>query len=180
MAGLNISDFNIQEVSWDDARSEIYTFNPELVEICDQINLSKEHSLFKLNYRYGDIIINKGKLYLPRNNHDLIAIDDVSVPSYISKSLNYSHIPLSLITHGTNEVFVDVKDGIIPLNFFTTGNLFGLFEIMDMRNGISSQPIWSVSAGGRSVFMLPRIADMVGHNRIKKEFGIKRTTTNAF
>lgn len=41
-----------------------------------------------------------------------------------------------------------------------------------MKYNDRTKPVWSVSAGGRSVFMLPEISDIDGHNRIEKEFEI--------
>lgn len=173
MTILNVSTFKIEELSWDQIHSEVYKLNPELATICNQLNLGSEHSLFKLHYPYGSTIVDNGIFHIINGSNILIPIDDPTVPSYIQEKLNYCSIPLSLILEKTNEVFLEVKDNIIPLNFLKAGELFGLFEIINMvKYDNRAKPLWSISAGGRSVFMLPEISDIDGHNRIKKEFGI--------
>ncbi|XVN42830.1 MAG: hypothetical protein RCG15_00490 [Candidatus Rickettsia vulgarisii] len=172
MTILNVSTFKIEEFSWDQIQSEVFKVNPELAAICNQLNLTPEHTLFKLCYPYGATIVDKGKFHIANANNVLVPIDDTSVPSYLQEKLNYCPIPLSLVLQNTNEVFFEVQGNVIPLNLLKVGELFGLFEVMNMKYDDKTKPVWSVSAGGLSVFMLPEISDIEGHNRIKKEFGI--------
>ncbi len=165
--------FNLQEVKWGEVRDEIYKVNPELAEKCDQVNMYNQYSLFKIWYPYGATIVNEGDFGLPTRDGKIISLKNPSVPESLREQLSYSLIPLSVIIHNSSEVFVNIKNRIVPLNFLLEGELFGLFEIMNifMQTPILHPPVWSVTAGARSVFMLPRISDMIGHNRIQKQFG---------
>lgn len=170
----NLDDpiINVEEVCWDDVRDEVYKVNPELAEICDQISPGKHYTLLKIRYPYGSKIVDKGEFNLPLTNSELLSVNDRTMPLSIRKKVNYSPIPLSVILENNTEVFVETKDGAIPLNFFQPGELFGVFESMDFLTDHQSSPVWSVTAGARSVFMIPRITDSIGHNRMRKEFGI--------
>ena len=75
-----------------------------------------------------------------------------------------------MVLSSSNEVFVETKRRVVPLNYFLPGNLFGVFEVMNQLTNNFSEPMWSVTAGARSVFLLPRINDAIGHNKIRKEF----------
>lgn len=164
--------FDIQETYWEDIREEVHKLNPELAKICDEISPSKKYPLLKLSYPYGATIVDQGQFCLPSQTGELIPLKDSRLSSGLRESLNYSSIPLSLILHNNAEVFVEAKERINPLNFFEPGDLFGVFESMDYLTHTTSPSIWSVTAGARSVFMIPRITDKIGHNRIRKEFGI--------
>ncbi len=164
--------FELKETYWDEVRDEVYKVNPELASICDELSPGKKHPLIRLSYPYGSTIVDKGEFYFPSQDNELISIKDNRLSKEIKERLGYSSIPLSLLLHNDSEVFVETNNRVTPLNFFKPGDLFGVFESMGCLTDISSDSIWSVTAGGRSVFMIPRITDKVGHNRIRKEFGI--------
>jgi hypothetical protein len=166
------STFDMEELSWGDVRDEVYAVNPELAKICDQINPGKKHTLLKIRYPYGSKIVDKGQFNVPSIENGLISLKDSRVPLSIKKNLNYSPIPFSLVLDNNTEVFVETNERVIPLNFFEPGEVFGIFESVSFLTDTPSNPIWSVTAGARSVFMIPRITDKIGHKRIRKEFGI--------
>jgi hypothetical protein len=170
---LTECSFEFEETCWEDMRDEVYKLNPELAKICDEISPGKEHTLLKIKYPYGATIVDKGEFHLPSTAGELISLQDDRVPSIIKKKLDYCAIPLSLLLHNDAEVFVEAHNRITSLNFLKPGNLFGVFESINYLTDTSSDPTWSVTAGGRSVFMIPRITDKIGHNRIRKEFGIR-------
>ncbi|MBP9691885.1 MAG: hypothetical protein KBD90_00955 [Alphaproteobacteria bacterium] len=170
---LKQSSLFLEETCWEDVRDEVRNLNPELAKICDEISPSKKYSLLKIHYPYGATIVDKGQFRLPAANGSLLSLKDDRVSEDVKKKLNYSSIPLSLILHNDTEVFFESHDRIILLNFFRPGNLFGVFESISYLTNTPSEPMWSVTAGGRSVFMVPRITDKIGHNRIRKEFGIR-------
>jgi len=161
----------IKETYWDEVRSDVARFNPELAKICDEISPGKEYPLLRVRYPYGATIVDKGIFHIPYKGN-LVPITHFDVPMHLKEKLRYSPIPFSLVLHNDIEVFVESGERIIPVNFHKSGNVFGAFESMDLLANIQSNPIWSVSAGARSVFMLPRITDKIGHNRLRKEFGI--------
>ena len=171
---LTDDSLDLEETYWEDVREEVYKINPELAKICDDISPGKKYPLLRLSYSYGSTIVDQGEFCLPSSTGELISIKDARVSSFLQEKLSYSSIPLSLVLHNNTEVFVETNERINPLNFFKPGDLFGVFESMGCLTGITSEPIWSVTAGARSVFMIPRITDKIGHNRIRKEFGISK------
>lgn len=164
--------FDLRETYWEDVREEVSALNPELAEICNEINPSKKYPLFRLNYPYGATIVDQGQFCLPSLTGKPFSVKDSSLPSFLRENLNYSSIPLSLVLHNNTEVFVEVNERVNPLNFFKPGDLFGVFESVDYLANTTSTAIWSVTAGARSTFMIPRITDKIGHNRIRKEFRV--------
>lgn len=163
---------DLHETYWEDVREEVRALNPELAEICDEISPSKKHPLFRLSYPYGSTIVDKGQFCVPFSTGELLPIKDARLPSSLRESLSYSSIPLSLVLHNNTEVFVEANERLNPLNFLRPGDLFGVFETAECLSSLISTPLWSVTAGARSVFMIPRITDKIGHNRIRKEYGI--------
>ena len=166
--------FNLEEVKWAEVRDEVYLVNPEFADKCDSINKFNKYSLFKIKYPYGASIVNKGEFCLPTIDGKTISIKDEKVPEYLKNKLTYSYIPLSLVLNNSSEVSVKIQNRVIPLNFLESGELFGLFELMNVLTDIfvTDTPIWNVSAGARSAFMIPCISDTIGHNRIRKKYNL--------
>lgn len=171
---------DIKEVTWNEVKNHVELINPELALICNRINVKKNYSLFKVRYPYGTNIVENGLFNIPVvKNSNVIPINDIQIPNYLKSKLDYCNIPLTLILHNDSEVFIESSDRIVPLNFFRAGDLFGVFEIARMFAKINFNSVWNVSAGARSVFMLPKISDKVSHNRIRKEFGINCEIPNS-
>lgn len=176
-------EFDAQEVVWDNVRDEVRAVNPELAALCDQINPGKKYPLFKISYPWGAHIVEQGHFQLPVKRDGLVSLVDSHVSDGLKQKLGYCSIPLSVVLHNKNEVFVETNDRIIPLNIFKPGDLFGIFETMNLLTQSAlpaTSPIWSVTAGGRSVFLLVRVSDAVGHRRLKKEFGIANEVPTNF
>jgi hypothetical protein len=165
--------FNLEEIKWSIIRDEVYKVNAELAEKCDNFK-HKDYSVFKISYPYGVSIVNNGEFCLPTIEGKIIPINDDRVPEYLKKNLTYAHIPLSIITHNSSEVFIKIQDRVISLNFLVPGDLFGLFELMNLlhRTSTTDVPVWNVSAGVRSTFMIPSISNTNDHNKIKKKLGV--------
>lgn len=111
-----------------------------------------------------------------------ISINDIRIPESLKQSLAYSSLPLACIINNSCEVFVQEEQRIIPLNFLETGELFGLFELMCSltQTSIVHKTIWNVSAGARSVFMLPSVSNVISYRRIYKKFNINDCVSKEF
>lgn len=165
---------NLEEVKWDDISDNVYKINPQLAQKCDHINMHNKCPIFKVKYPYGLPIIKGGEFYLPTLDGRMISIKDEKVPASLRQSLVYAHLPLACIINNSSEVFVEEEQRIIPLNFLKAGELFGLFELIDSlaQTAILRQPIWNISAGARSVFMLPSISNVISNRRICKKLNV--------
>lgn len=155
-------------LSWLDVREEVRKVNNVLFEIIEQISPNQKFPLYKIKYKHGEKIVSKGTFQLPS------VTKNYSLPHNIQKDLNYCAIPLSLLLNKDSEIFTEIQSRIIPLQYLYPGQLFGLFEALSPYpySIQDPKPIWSVAAGARSVFMLPKISDIVRHNRIKREFHV--------
>lgn len=167
--------FAVDVVEWSEIRNEVKKVNPELGRIIDQISPDKKHKLLKARYKFGDKIVDEGKLNLPTLHGEIVPIDSPYVSTALKNYLDYSAIPLSLILEKSNEVFVTAGERVIPLNYFMPGDLFGLFEAIDLIQAVA-KPRWTVTSGARSIFMLPRVTDDVGYKRIRRNYNINIET----
>lgn len=163
--------FNCKQILWDDIKDEVLHLNPKLAEICDEVVLNsginkQQLYLYRIKYPYGAKIVDNGNFCLPQTDKEL-------QPAYdkVKENLNYCPIPLCLMLHNCSEVFVETSCRVVPLNFFTPGELFGVFEIVELLANDIQKPLWTVTSGARSVFMLPKITDKTGYSRINKKFG---------
>jgi hypothetical protein len=168
---------NIKKVSWKTIKSEVKTINSSLYKAIEQAKPSTKHILFKAKYKFGDLITENGVMNLPSSDGTLLPITSELVPPDIKNKISYRSIPLFLILKNSCEVFVDMNTRTIPLNIFNSGRLLGIFEAHDFLTNRISDPIWTVSAGGRSIFMLPGLADNQGFNRLRRyyELSLKKT-----
>lgn len=161
-------DFNAEELTWGDIRNVIQQTNPELFRIIEMLSPDNSLTLIKARYPYGATIINKGTLCLPHQSGVTISIHNATVSPHLKTKLGYSAIPLGLPLNKACEVFVSHGQRVIPLKVITPYWFFGLFEVTALLSGVPNAPIWSVSSGMRSIFMLPKIADKQGYTRLKK------------
>lgn len=162
---MAISSESIQRLSWKDIRADVSAINKNLFDIIEEINPSEHYSLYKVRYPFGAKIVDKGKLSLPNQESNF---------DTISRELNYAAVPLALIINKSCEVFIENKQQIIPLNLLSSAQLFGLFEVLAKQtNTESKQPPWSITAGARSIFMLPKITDMNAHRRVMREYKLQ-------
>lgn len=165
---MSSSTFDIQEVQWEEVASDIKKHNRSLFDALEACSLSPQHTFVKACYPYGAKIIDNGILHLPHKTGASVPVSSADIDEKLKKKLSYSAIPLAFLANKASEVFVNKKERPIPLKLLSPGQLFGLFEIADLLSGIKGKPIWCVSSGARSLFMLPKIADKVGYQRIKK------------
>jgi hypothetical protein len=171
---------NIEPLLWEEIKSEVKAVNKTLYEIVEKAKPTTKHLLYKVKYKFGDLITENGVLNLPDSHGVLIPITSNLISPEIKNPISYRSIPLFLVLKNSCEVFIDMDTRTVPLNVFYAGNLLGLFETHDLLTNRPSDPIWTVSAGGRSIFMLPSLADNQGINRLRRfyDFSVKETPSH--
>ena len=165
----------LEEICWNDVRKRVEAYNPTLCKIIDNLNPAKKLTLFKAKYSYGDEIIKKGKLHLPYNK-SLLPIDSKDIPSHVSTKLGYNlgTNPVSMVLHNSIEIFMLIEQRTIPLyGLISPGKIFSTSRILSVNTPFSPPFLWDMTAGARSIFMLPRISDYVGHSKIMQEFNVQ-------
>ena len=163
---------SIKEGSWSDFRNEVKHVDLELFNIIEQISPDKSYKLFEVTYRYGEKITDLGTICLPDKQGCSIRLDDPSLPNAYRDQLGYCPTPLILQLTRGSEVFLDTGERTIPINIFTPGDLYGLFEALMPLTSCPIVPCWSVTAGARSVFLGAKVTDALAHKRLRAEYEV--------
>ena len=168
---------NIEIISWDQARKSVKAAEPELADIID--NWQARHSFIRVRYNYGDKVLKGGVLHLTDKDGISHPIHSAAISEEIKQQLSYSNMPLGIITAGSNEVFLETDERVIPLALFKPGVIMGLWESLDDKASYFPKQIWDVTAGARTIFMLPSISQRVSHEQLKKHYGVKRSAPSS-
>ena len=160
-----------KEVGWDEVKDQVKLYNSAIHAAIEKASPKSDFKLFSARFLFGDLIVDRGILNLPIAN-ELLSIADPTFPAVVKEELGYSRIPLFLILNKSAEVFVATSDRAIPLDIFKPGNILGLFETLDAFFNVSANPIWSVSAGARNLFMLPKISEASGLKKLRSQFNL--------
>ena len=164
---------NIEIITWEEARKSVKAAEPELASIIE--NWQARHSFIRVRYNYGDKVLKGGILHLTDKDGISHAIHSTTISQEIKEQLSYSNLPLGIITAGSNEVFLETDERVIPLAFFKPGVILGLWESLEEKESYFPKQIWDVTAGARTIFMLPSISQRVPHEQLKKHYGVKRS-----
>jgi hypothetical protein len=76
-------------------------------------------------------------------------------------------LPLGILVKGSTEVYRDFADRIFSLGFFTNGLNIGIYELF------GPPAPYSLSAGARTIFMIPKISEMGAHRKLKYVFNVR-------
>jgi len=166
----NAPKLAIERLSWQEARN-VFSVEPELQTIIDE--LSPDYPIFKATYPFGSIIFHKGVFFLPASNGNTIPINDPSIPSPIKEQLGYNTLPLGLLpgTAGT-EVYSELEDRVFSIGYFEQGLHLGIWE------ALAPPTPFTISAGARSLHMLPKITDAAGHKRLRQIYNVTSPPPN--
>lgn len=102
----------------------------------------------------------------------LYPITSSRVPESIRNQLLYSNVPLGVICKNGTEVFLEDQERVVSLAFFNPGVILGLWEALESPLSYFPKRVWEVSAGARSLFMLPKISQTGLHEKLKKKYGV--------
>lgn len=165
----------LEEVKWKDVREAVRKVNPEFAEIIDKINPGNKFVLYKARYPFGSYIIDSDQFYLP-NEGKLIPLTDPRIPKKVQLDLGYNDtgIPLGINLTHSSELYLKSKDRIIPFGLLTKGRIFGLWVALQHNLRYSGIKMWSMVAGTRSLFVLPKITDTLSYKKLAKARGIKQ------
>jgi hypothetical protein len=164
---------DLEKLTWNQGRKYIST---ELASIIDELDPSSRFSLYKAKYTYGDMILKKGDFYLPSQKQGcLIPFKSEEVSNKIKEDLGYNagSNPVSLVLTNTLELFISLPDRIIPFSIIKPGKIFGLWNVLDKE--VSHYPetfLWEMTAGARSIFMLPKISESSANAKLRSLYHI--------
>lgn len=156
---------DIQSISWLEVREQLLKVNPSLTEAIDSISPKDRCPIYKASYRFGESIIDKIGLKLPFNG-TLLNIDDPLLPLQIREDLNYARLPSMVCLNKTAEMFVKFNERIFPIHLFEPGVMVGAWELLDKAHTVYQHNIWRIVAGARTLFLVPKVTDQVGHTKM--------------
>ena len=151
----------ISELTWKTARHLVADADPVLCSLIDEINPSEAFKLYKIHYRYGDTIYAHGAFYVPDTQGASIPIMASNAPDFVKEGLSYQSMPLGFIVKKSIEIHRVFGKKISPVAHRSHGLELGIWEMF--------APIVPniVTAGARSIFLLPKISDKVHHSRLR-------------
>ncbi|PCI39873.1 MAG: hypothetical protein COB50_00585 [Thiotrichales bacterium] len=166
----------MQSTSWSRIRNEVIKVNPDFAKIIDNIDPGDNFTIYKVIYPYGSEVLKRGLLHLPNKDGRLVPFNSPSIPAQVQQDLGYSlgSNPVSVVLKNSMEVFVDLGSRIASIyKMVEAGDLFGLWKLINPKK-VPRHPkfLWDITAGARSVFMLPKISDIERHLRLCREFSI--------
>jgi hypothetical protein len=175
MSGL---EDGLVKVFWGDIREEVHKVEPIFASIVDELAPNHSFPLFLARYRYGELIADHQSAFIPSNNGDVVRLSDASVSEDVSKNLGYGQdsLPMGLVLEKRIEYFIDLgREGItIPWLIYEPGNFFPFTTILGKKAKYNYMPngLLAISAGARSVFMLPNIGCYGNHVNLQRDYGV--------
>jgi hypothetical protein len=166
----------LETVLWDDVKERVRSLDPKLADAIDAFNPGSAHPLFKATYPYGAEILKDGMLQIPNQEGKLIPLDHADVPSAISDALSYNYFsnPVTFILNNSLELFFIHEDMIVsPSGLLKPGALFGTSLVLNFEFAGHPQFLWSIVAGSRSLFMLPKISESMGFQKLNKTYNLQ-------
>jgi len=170
----------MEELSWGQIREEFSKVNPVFAKIIDELSPGPEYTLFKCTYPFGAEIMKRGVLQIPNEHGQLVSLKSSEVSADIKDKLNYNgwSNPTSVILKNSAEIFCNTEKGTVFLPVLTAGlnvgTVSGIWLILNSnKSPYTPIFIWDMTAGARSIFMLPKISEALKYNKLKKMFALK-------
>lgn len=174
----------VETLNWSQARKVLCGLNKELTDIIDELNPSKRHVIYKVRYPYGSEIVKNFTFHLPDHDGQLVSIEEIKVPSILREDLgyNYKSNPIGILLNKSIELYIEMDNRIVPFGIITPGEVFGLWKMLDVYPLSHCPPrfCWGMTAGARSIFMLPQISEANAHSKLRKEFHINADKPKGF
>lgn len=172
-----------EELTWASLRPAMMALNPELGAIFDALSPTDQYTFFKFKYQYGDQLLRQTELYLPTTSGGLISMSRPSVSRRLKESLSYNFgsNPVGMLLKNSMELFIPLRDRVVPFAMIKPGRVFGAWKILD--ENISYHPTgfpWGMAAGARSIFMLPKISETIAHGRLSKKYQLRAEKPHSF
>lgn len=170
---------NLEKLSWKQVRDDVIKVNPDFAAIIDELDPNDEHWVAKVTYPYGSLVMQRAVLQLPNSQGDIVPITDHSLSSEIREGLSYNldSNPVSLVLKNSFEIYLPLEDRTIPVSgLIKPGSVFGAWRVLDPMKTEHPAFIWDMSAGARTVLMLPKITEELKYKKLRKVLDI---TSNA-
>lgn len=160
-------------LTWQNAKPEIAKINPELSEIIDTLDPDDSYKMLKVRYPYGSFLLQEGRFILPTIKGEYLPFDDPKHDELVQKEFSYLNtIPLGVLLNRSAEIYLRANHQITPFSLIRRGYIISIWNLLEPQDSCDRGNLWNIVAGGRSVFMLPKVTDNLSHKRLQKEYGI--------
>lgn len=162
----------LEEVKWRDAREAVKKVNPALARVIDKIDPSDKLPLCRARYPFGSKIIEKGMVFLPPKNGQQQPLETFPFAADFGYTMG---IPTGIVLNNTVEIFLTPRERIIPFSLMPGGSIFSLWRALDpdLQFSYHAREPWNMTAGARSLFMLPKITQKIAYKKLSKARGLK-------
>lgn len=167
---------HIAKVEWKDVRKVVEAVNAPLAKIIDALDPGPKYTLYKATYPFGCESVREGHLYLPSADGEMLPLDDPRLPEEFRRELGYNvgTNPVSLVLKNQFEIYLELEDRsiLMPIGPISPGAIFSTGRLLSPLTLMQPAFLWNVSAGVRSLFMLPKISSASGYKRLKRALKI--------
>ncbi len=171
----------LEKLTWKQARAEVAQTNPTLAHEIDKLDPDDQYLLIKARYPFGSKILDKGVLHLPGKNHQLLSIDNPDLDPAVKSALSYAQtMPMGIVLNNSIELYLMENNRAVTFSLMTTGKIFALWTVLESSQSTHLGHIWNISAGARSVMMLPKISDITFYKKLKREFDLFSSVPKEF
>lgn len=159
--------------TWKTLRNTVKIKYPQLGTIIDELSPEDGYNLYKVEYPYGAIILDKGIFQIPNCNKQIVSLYHPSIPENIKIDLDYNHtIPVGLVLKNCFESYMITGKRVVPATLFRAGELLALWRVFDEGKSYQDGSFWTISSGARATCMLPKITDKNCYKQLKNKFGL--------
>lgn len=169
----------MSKVYWQDIRKRVAEVEPKFAKIVDELSPDKSFPLYLAYYPYGATKGDTLSTVFPDSHGGYYRLTDTHAPKDVVKHLGYSKnsAPLAILLEKNFELFIDLKEqGVtIPRVLYSPGAIFPFARILSRNSERTYAPngLLTMSAGARSVFMLPNIGCATNHANLQRDFNVQ-------
>lgn len=164
----------MEKHSWSSLRAKIKKIKPELANIIDELSPSDKYALYILKYPYGALIVDRGVFQVINENGMLVPFQHPSIANKTKEDLSYNKmIPTGFVSKNSIETFFVAKNHTIPASLYGLGDMLALWHVLEGNSTYQVGPVWNISSGARTIFMLPKITDKSSYKTLKAKYALK-------
>lgn len=167
------------KVYWQQVRDRVAKVNPVFAKLIDDVSPDKTFPLYLAYYPYGTLVDDARTPLLPRDDGSVYRLTKDEAPAEVFKHLGYGqyNAPLGILLDKQMESFITLPGEQNPIPKITSlpGTISPFSPLLSKKDSsmYATNNLMAVSAGARSVFMLPNIGCMGNHTNLQRDFGIK-------
>jgi len=163
----------LETLTWKDVSQEVSKVNPKLAAIIDNLDPDDSYKLYRVRYPFGAMVFDKGNILLPNKSGNFVTLFHPEIPTQLKEDLSYRKIPIGLVLSKGLEIHIEIENRVVPFTVLYPGMPFGVWETFDPNTSCFVKETWNVSSGARSIFLLPKIAEISGYERLRRDFNLR-------